>query len=107
VSEPVVANAVTTLCIHGDHAALAGHFPGRPIVPGVVLLDLAVDYAQFQFGSDLQIVCVDQAKFLAPLLPDQEAQLTLSRSGSKLRFSIQYNSILIAHGSFALVDARP
>lgn len=28
-----------TVTIPGDHPSLAGHFPGRPIVPGVVLLD--------------------------------------------------------------------
>ncbi|MBS1142561.1 MAG: hypothetical protein H6R13_4014, partial [Proteobacteria bacterium] len=25
-----------------DHPALTGHFPGRPIMPGVVLLDQAI-----------------------------------------------------------------
>jgi 3-hydroxymyristoyl/3-hydroxydecanoyl-(acyl carrier protein) dehydratase len=106
VSEPVAANAATTFRIHGDHAALPGHFPGRPIVPGVVLLDIVLNHAQQQFGSDLRIAGIDQAKFLAPLLPDQDAQLTLARIGSRLQFTIRHESMLIAQGSFTLADIQ-
>ena len=31
--------AVTTVTIAAEHPALAGHFPGAPILPGVLLLD--------------------------------------------------------------------
>jgi 3-hydroxymyristoyl/3-hydroxydecanoyl-(acyl carrier protein) dehydratase len=30
------------LCFASDHPALAGHFPGHPIIPGVLLLDEAL-----------------------------------------------------------------
>jgi 3-hydroxymyristoyl/3-hydroxydecanoyl-(acyl carrier protein) dehydratase len=106
VSEPDAASRATTFRIHGDHAALPGHFPGRPIVPGVVLLDMVLDRVQQQFGNDLRITGIDQAKFLAPLLPDQDAQLTLTRFGSRLQFTIRHDSLLIAQGSFTLTEAQ-
>ncbi len=34
-----------TLSIPADHPAFAGHFPGAPILPGVVLLDAALHAA--------------------------------------------------------------
>jgi 3-hydroxymyristoyl/3-hydroxydecanoyl-(acyl carrier protein) dehydratase len=106
VSEPDAASRATTFRIHGDHAALPGHFPGRPIVPGVILLDVVLERAQQQFGSNLRVAGIEQAKFLAPLLPDQDAQLTLARIGSRLQFTVRHDSLLIAQGSFTLTDVR-
>ena len=37
--------------VEADHPALAGHFPGRPIVPGVVLLDEALAAIEADSGS--------------------------------------------------------
>lgn len=47
-----------------DAACLDGHFPGRPLIPGVVLLDAAI--TAFGLQGPLRIV---QAKFLRPCGP--------------------------------------
>lgn len=52
-----------------DHPAFAGHFPGRPIVPGVVLLDRAVWLAQALQDPRSGNWTVSQAKFLRPCGP--------------------------------------
>ncbi len=54
-----------------DHPSLAGHFPGRPIVPGVVLLDCVI--AGLETASGRRVVRIDQAKFLAALQPGEGA----------------------------------
>lgn len=62
------------LQIASDHPALPGHFPGRPVVPGVVILDrvlAAIEAAGAPLGS-LQL---PQVKFLRPLLPGQAARI--------------------------------
>jgi len=51
-----------------DHPALSGHFPGRPIVPGVLLLSAVADVLR---TAGLRIVECAKAKFLVPVLPDQ------------------------------------
>lgn len=57
--------------VAADHPALAGHFPGRPIVPGVVLLDQALAAIAGEFGLTAPLRLL-RIKFLAPVGPEQE-----------------------------------
>lgn len=56
--------------IPADHPALAGHFPGNPVVPGVVILD-AVLQALMDWKPDGRLMGMPTVKFLAPLYPQQ------------------------------------
>src|SRR3546814_11032678 len=58
--------------IGDDHPALPGHFPGRPIVPGVVIVDRVLDAIEAAHGP-LGALRLPQVKFLRPLLPGQAA----------------------------------
>lgn len=82
------ATHTATLCISHTHPSLPGHFPGQPIVPGVVLLDRVLSTAQTWLGRPVQLQTLQQAKFITPLLPDEEAQMQLRLQGSELRFTI-------------------
>ena len=63
--------------IPADHPSLPGHFPGAPIVPGVVILDeVAATLAQWR--NDTQLVAIKTVKFLAPLKPEQSFMIRLS-----------------------------
>src|SRR4030095_8551398 len=44
-----------TVRIPATHPALPGHFPGRPIVPGVVLLQCVLDEAERWLGKALDV----------------------------------------------------
>jgi hypothetical protein len=74
-------------CIPVDHPALPGHFPGRPIVPGVMLLD-AVEAMLADHGYRLR-ECM-QVKFIAPVAPVSPLTLRLEISGGqRVRFLIR------------------
>lgn len=56
--------------VTADHPVFAGHFPGHPIVPGVVLLDRVMQLAQAALGGPVAGWRVSQVKFLSPCGPD-------------------------------------
>ena len=84
-----------------DHPCLPGHFPGRPVVPGVVLLDrvfAAIEAAHGPLGA----VRVPQAKFLQPLLPGEAAHVELQRTdagdAARFRFRVLRGEDVLASG---------
>lgn len=68
------------------HPSLPGHFPGAPVVPGVVLLDRVAASLEREGAGRLARLGV--VKFVSPLLPDQEAELRWTRDGARVRFRI-------------------
>ena len=88
------------LPIAADHPAYAGHFPGRPILPGVVLLDRA--QRVLQAAGLGPISGVAQAKFLSPVLPGEALMLDYEVGPTGVRFEIRCEARRIANGRFTL-----
>ena len=100
MNEP--ATHTTALRIESDHPSLAGHFPGNPIVPGVVLLDHVQQAASSWLGYPVKINGIPQTKFVQPLLPGQNAEIQLRLTGTELRFSIVRDDSTLATGVMTL-----
>jgi 3-hydroxyacyl-[acyl-carrier-protein] dehydratase len=64
------------------HPMFAGHFPGRPVVPGAWLLAQAIRTLEAAAGTSFAWHRVDSAKFLAAVPPGACLDLTLTRIGS-------------------------
>lgn len=65
--------------IRADHPSLPGHFPGAPVVPGVVILD-EILAALTEWRGDSHLTVIRAVKFLVPLKPEQPFTICLSVS---------------------------
>jgi 3-hydroxymyristoyl/3-hydroxydecanoyl-(acyl carrier protein) dehydratase len=83
-----------------NHAALPGHFPGNPVVPGVVVLDHVIRVLDASGVPLPQLRKLKQVKFIEPLLPDQEATVTAEVSDAALSFCVTRDGLTIAKGAF-------
>jgi 3-hydroxyacyl-[acyl-carrier-protein] dehydratase len=96
-----------TWAVPPDHPAFAGHFPARPIVPGVVLLDRAIVLAAQMLDrphtGGWQIA---QAKFFVPVGPSQLLRFALQTTPrGAIAFSVSCEGREVAAGS--LVPPAP
>ncbi|WP_017925795.1 hypothetical protein [Thioalkalivibrio sp. HL-Eb18] len=66
--------------IPASHPSLPGHFPGQPVVPGVVILD-TVDAVARASGLG-PVATLARAKFLAPLLPEVDFRVEIDPPGT-------------------------
>lgn len=83
-----------------DHPAFAGHFPGRPIVPGVVLLDRAILFAEQLSGQPGSLWQVGNAKFLSPVGPGESLNFLLQcKPGGVVSFTVRSATRIVASGS--------
>lgn len=87
-----------TLRVPRGHAIFTGHFPGMPLVPGVMLLEWTLREAARALAIEPRELRIRESKFLAPLRPDEQAELFLTLSSPRASFRICRGSELLASG---------
>jgi 3-hydroxyacyl-[acyl-carrier-protein] dehydratase len=95
-----------------------GHFPGRPVIPAVVLIELLAQTAGLAIGSgtrppsDLRVAAIGRFKFpsVAGVGARLEATATVvGRVGAliKVEGTVTANSVIVAAGDITLADLSP
>lgn len=89
--------------VPAEHPAFAGHFPGNPIVPGVVILDQALLFAEKLLAGAVSRTApwqVGNAKFLSPVTPGEVLRFALERKASgSIAFIVKSGERSVASGS--------
>lgn len=81
----------TMVAVPATHPSFAGHFPGQPLLPGVVLLAEAMEalladpVAAAALGAQPRLQAV---KFLAPVRPGAGIEVRWNAAAARVRFEV-------------------
>ncbi len=99
-------NPAGAFTIPAEHPSLPGHFPGRPVVPGVVLLDHAVE-AVLAAVPGRSAAGLPSVKFTRPVQPGECVEIfTGTPDRERVRFACRVGDDDVARGVVLLADAR-
>jgi len=99
--------ATAQLDIGADHPAFAGHFPGRPLLPGVALLAAVLEAARGEprlaaaVGASPRLAWV---KFLAPVGPGSSLAISLRLGDAAIDWHVDARDGAVASGRIVRAD---
>jgi len=113
--EPGV-RCVAVMSVDSEDAIFSGHFPGRPILPGILMIEavgqtaavmMAASAPQGTIGNAV-LAAVNRFKFLKPVLPEQEVRIEttkLTQAGSMAYIggTVLVDGAIVASGELSVV----
>lgn len=78
------------LQVDGEHPAYQGHFPGHPVLPGVVQVDWALRLGAEAFGPLGAFRSLEHLKFQAIIEPDEPLELRLGWNPERRELAFEY-----------------
>ena len=82
--------------LDADHPCLPGHFPGAPVVPGVLVLEWLARALRDSRG--LRLKRISQVKYLHPWRPGRDVELQLGEAGTGFVFELLDQGQVLARG---------
>src|SRR4051794_40087640 len=96
----------TTIELSLQHPAFPGHFPNRPMVPGVVLLDEVLRVIQHAEQVAIGHCTITWAKFRSSAAPGEPLMLRYEqRADGAIRFTIRAPLRIVAEGLLTIPPA--
>ncbi len=106
------ADVNATIAIPADGPWFEGHFPGRPILPGVAELTLAIAALKQETGKPLPLRGIAFVRLRHLVLPGDRLELaareSTGREGetARLRFDLKREGVLVANGEIIVGAPR-
>lgn len=74
--------------IAADFPAFNGHFPGKPLLPGVAQVELCLVAAAKFHGRELRLKSLAKAKFSQPVAPNTKLLVKIAADGGRHTFTV-------------------
>lgn len=93
-------DATRTLIVPRQHPSYEGHFPGNPLVPGVLLLHWVCRAVEGVYWGH-KVAAVKTMKFLAPVRPGDLllVQVSLQPAGEQCSVAVVRGDEMVARGA--------
>jgi len=93
----------TTINIPSDGGYFEGHFPGRPILPGVTQIILVQEAIIKEAGEDVPVTGITHTRLRQIVLPGDTLELVVRRTNEHhMRFDLKRENVLVTNGEFYL-----
>ena len=97
-----------TLEVSPDHECFRGHFPGFPVLPGVVQLHWAVEIGREHFGFGQAVSDIRRLKFKSVVTPPATLELEVTRTGPhEARFVYSRSGTVYSQGRLVFTGPTP
>lgn len=87
------------LNVEPDLAFFPGHFPVQSVLPGVVMVDWAVSFAQLYLPLEFHFTSMEAIKFKQVVRPPQQIRLHLDYRADKQKLMYKIDSDIGEHSS--------
>jgi 3-hydroxyacyl-[acyl-carrier-protein] dehydratase len=77
-TETTESGFTTEIRLVPDHIIYAGHFPGYPVVPGVIQMQIVHELLEKYLGKSLKLSAIDDCKFLRIINPQERDEIHIS-----------------------------
>jgi|GEM_PF-384204 len=75
------------ITLNADHPIYRAHFPGQPITPGVITVQIITEVLEQELGRRLTLREVKNVKFLIPIIPTETPRIFIQKTLTKMQKS--------------------
>lgn len=78
--------------LNPKHEIFKGHFPGKPIMPGVCMIQIIKELTERSLGKDLFLSIASNVKFMAIINPETDPSLIINIVFTELEDMVKIKS---------------